>query len=364
MKFWLALVILFISLNLYALPDDSIANTHQEANYKPKLKILPNGYYRPETRIALGAFALITFKANRRDTISRWSFIKSTFVATQNKQLALENDWLIFFKKEKFSFYGTLDIMKFPEKFFGLGNNTNKDSSELYDLDRITHNSLVLKQINGFYFAGLNFDTQYLFGNYPNSQLTRYAYVNGSRGYFVNGLGPTFLFDSRDNGLISHTGWYNEVSVNFHGKATLSQFNFTNIILNSRKFIPVLKKNIWATEVYLNFNQGTLPFRSNPALGGFRFLRGYYTGRFRDKNLIVCQTELRIPIYWRIGAVVFVGMGEVAPDLKSFSMPGMKYTAGGGLRFLLSKKENANVRIDYGFTNEGGGFYMVFGESF
>jgi hypothetical protein len=360
-------VILFAQDNPGTQTGDYSIKASKKDPQKPKIKILPNGYYRPETRIAVGSFALLTFHASRKDTISRPSFIKSTFVITQNKQLALENDWLIFFKKERFSFYGTLDFMKFPENFFGIGNNTLAENVRNYELNRITHNSMVLKKIKGYYFAGLNFDTQYLYGNDSSQGLTKYplyANVHGAQGYFVNGLGPTFLFDSRDNGLISHSGWYNEVSINFHGKATLSEYNFTNIILNSRKFVPVLKKLIWANEAYFNFNAGTLPFRSNPAIGGFRFLRGYYTGRFRDKNFIFYQSEIRIPVYWKFGVVAFAGLGQVAPDLKSFNLSGMKYTAGGGIRFLISKKENANIRIDYGFTKEGGGFYMIFGESF
>ena len=365
-------------LSAQQIPDQ----TSQTADYsitspliesqKTKIKILPNGYYRPETKIAVGAFALLTFKASRKDTISRSSYIKSTFVITENKQLALENDWLVFFKKERFSFYGSLDFMKFPENFYGIGNYTNKRDVRNYELNRISHNSMVLKKIKGFYFAGINFDTQYLSGNDTSQGLGKfpiYANVTGANGYFVNGLGPTFLFDSRDNGLISHTGWYNEVSINFHGKATLSEYNFTNVILNSRKFVPVLKKMVWASEVYLNFNEGTLPFRSNPAIGGFRFLRGYYTGRFRDKNLIFCQSEMRIPVFELfkkigVGVVAFAGLGEVAPDLKDFNATGMKYSAGGGIRVLIDKAKNANLRLDYGVTKEGGGFYMVFGEAF
>ena len=347
--------------------DYSMEQPPIELPQKTRVKILPNGYYRPETKIAIGAFALVTFKPHKKDTISRWSFVKSTFVITQNKQLALENDWLVFFKQEKISFYGALDFMKFPENFYGIGNFTNKDSVHNYELNRITHNSMVLRKVKGFFFAGLNFDTQYLYGNNPDQGLSIfpiYAHVNGANGYFVNGLGPTLLHDSRDNGLISHTGWYNEVSFNFHDKVTLSEYNFTSITLNSRKFIPVRKVATWASEVYMNFNAGTLPFRSNPAIGGQRILRGFYTGRFRDKNLVFLQSEIRVPVIWRIGVVGFAGLGQVAPDLKSFTFDGMKYSAGGGLRFMLSKKENANIRIDYGFTNEGGGLYMIFGEAF
>ncbi len=349
-------------LSAIALAEDSIPSIGTKQ--KVRVKLLPNGYYRPETRIAVGAFALFTFKPNLSDTISRWSYWKSTFVVTQNRQLAFENDWLVFFKKEKVSFYGAMDIMQFPEFFYGIGDNTNKDSAEFYQLNRVVQNSLLLRKINGFYFAGLNFDTQYLFGYNPDRAIERHSSALGTRGYFSNGIGPTFLVDSRDNGLMPKKGWYNEVTINVHHKYTLSDYHFTNVILNSRKFITVFKKCIWATEGYFNFNAGDVPFRSNPAVGGMRFLRGYYTGRFRDKNLVVLQSEIRIPVVWRIGVVGFAGMGSLAPDLKSFQLSHVKYTAGAGLRFILSKRDNASVRFDYGFTKEGGGFYIVFGEAF
>jgi len=361
-KFFVLLSLCIISFSSFAQDTSTVVKS---LNQKAKIKILPNGYYRPETRIALGGFFLLTFKPMKKDTVSRWSYIKSSFVFTQNKQFSFENDWILFFNKEKLSWYGNLDIMKFPEFFYGIGSITIRDSAEYYELNRISHNSMLLRKINGYYFAGFNFDTQYLFGGKEDLQLKRYANVIGAKGYFVNGIGPTLLYDSRDNGLVSHTGWYNEVSINFHGKGTLSDYTFTNVQINSRKFIPFYKKRCtWASEVYMSFNTGTVPFRSNPAIGGFRFLRGYYTGRFRDKNLIFCQSEVRIPVYWKFGVVGFAGMGQLSPDLTSFSWQGMKYSAGGGIRFFLSKKENANIRIDYGITNEGGGLYMVFGEAF
>lgn len=370
MRVRLLVFLFFLPVILFSQTKNS-SGSYRDTSRNLKVTVLPNGYYRPETRIALGTFLLFTFKGKdkRIDTTARWSFFKSTFMVTQNKQLTLENDWQIFIGKEKYITYGALDITKFPELFFGIGNNTSPDSAELNSLSRISHSSLLLRKASGKIFAGININTQYLFGK-SREPLVRYENVNGSKGYFVNGLGPTFLFDSRDNVLNTCKGWYNEVSLTFHHAATLSNYDYVNYVINSRNFLPVLKKTswaknwTWANEIYLSFNSGTLPFRSNPMLGGFRFLRGYYTGRFRDKNLIFYQSEIRIPIYWRIGVVAFAGIGQVAPDLKSFSLNQMHASAGGGLRFMLSRRERANIRIDYGFTNEGGGFYFVFGEAF
>ncbi len=370
MSFRLLLVILCSTPGiLFSQIQDSLPVLPRDSSNKLKIKILPNGYYRPETRIALGSFLLLTFKGSAKDSAARWSFFKSTLMVTQNKQLALENDWQIFIRKEKYISYGALDVTKFPEEFFGIGNNTSPDSAESNGLSRISHTSLLLKKLNGSIFTGINFNTQYLFGK-SNTPLVRYKDVTGAQGYFVNGIGPTFLHDSRDNVLSTYKGWYNEISLTFHAGATLSEHTYSNYVLNSKNFLPVFKNASWtkqwtlANELYLNFNSGNVPFRSNPMIGGFRFLRGYYTGRFRDKNLVFYQTEIRIPVFWRIGVVAFAGVGQVAPDLKSFSMDEMKLSGGGGLRFLFSRQERATIRLDYGFTKEGGGIYLVFGESF
>jgi len=40
-------------------------------------------------------------------------------------------------------------------------------------------------------------------------------------------------------------------------------------------------------------------------------MRGYYTGRFRDRNFIAGQTELRYRFADRFGVAAFAGTGEV-----------------------------------------------------
>jgi len=75
----LIFITVFIGIfNFIGKAEDSISVSIPKQ--KMRIKVLPNGYYRPETRIALGGFVLLTFKPNLRDTISRWSYLKSTFI--------------------------------------------------------------------------------------------------------------------------------------------------------------------------------------------------------------------------------------------------------------------------------------------
>ena len=100
-------------------------------------------------------------------------------------------------------------------------------------------------------------------------------------------------------------------------------------------------------------------------IGGDKNVRGYYYGRFRDKNLSSIQSEFRTVLFWRLGISVFGGISKVYSNTGDFDLNNLKPNYGFGLRFLMDKKEQINLRLDYarGSKNQAG-FYVVFGESF
>ena len=94
-------------------------------------------------------------------------------------------------------------------------------------------------------------------------------------------------------------------------------------------------------------------------------MRGYYAGRYRDKNAGFLQAEYRVPLFWRIGAVGFADMGNVGPEIKDVNLEHFKYSYGGGLRFALNQSEKLNLRLDYGLAKgHSQGFYLQLGEAF
>ena len=89
---------------------------------------------------------------------------------------------------------------------------------------------------------------------------------------------------------------------------------------------------------------GQSPFYLLPALGSDEMMRGYYNGRYRDRNFIAGQTELRYRLSDRIGIVGFLGTGEVAHS--SFSVSTLNLiTAEVCVTFLIPKKALASARI-------------------
>jgi len=80
--------------------------------------------------------------------------------------------------------------------------------------------------------------------------------------------------------------------------------------------------------------------------------------------MAVFQTEYRMPIIWRFGLVGFADIGEVAPVVSKFNLSGIKWTAGAGIRLIVSEAEHVVVRLDYGFTYDSSELYLFVNEAF
>jgi hypothetical protein len=61
----------------------------------------------------------------------------------------------------------------------------------------------------------------------------------------------------------------------------------------------------------------------------------------------------------------FGGTSLICDDFSNVTSNSIKPNGGLGLRFLVDKEENTNLRIDYAIGTAGqDGFYISFGESF
>ena len=77
------------------------------------------------------------------------------------------------------------------------------------------------------------------------------------------------------------------------------------------------------------------------------------------------QVELRSPlVFWRFGFVGFAGVGDVFNKASDLSFKNLKYSVGGGLRFVVKPAERLNLRFDYAFGKEGGYYYIMVAEAF
>ena len=107
-------------------------------------------------------------------------------------------------------------------------------------------------------------------------------------------------------------------------------------------------------------------FDQRPMRGESR-MRGYYLGRYRDRNFLGTQIEYRIlPFSFseRLGASVFMATGQVFGDDRFLSWQHFLPTGGAGLRFLIFPDKDIYTRLDFAFTQAGNGVYFFIGEAF
>jgi outer membrane protein assembly factor BamA len=329
------------------------------------LKVLPTAYYTPETRIALEGFAYLSFYSKNAERASN----ARVFVAvTQNRQLLVDLPWQIFTAGEEFRITGKWDIKKFPEKFYGIGNNTEETTQETYTYRSTGITNRFQRKLTTNNYFGVGLDGRILGAMLPYSTLHEISDTNniiGESGYKVAGIGPTFIHDSRDIILCPKKGTFLEATLLFNGgRAENVDLTYTKLILDYRQYFSLPKNTVICYQVSAQSTIGDVPYRELPTLGGPLMHRGYYFGRFRDKHLVFTQAEVRKHLFWRLGAAAFGSVGRVYEDFDTILFRKYHPAVGGGLRFKLSKKADANIRFDVAVTPDSKGFYVYFAEAF
>jgi outer membrane protein assembly factor BamA len=322
-----------------------------------KIKILPVPTigYSPETDTYIGTVALFTFNLYH-DSLTRTSNAKFEFNYTWNKQLILATEWNYFFKKEKWFTKGQLQYSKFPDYYYGLGANTPKENKLLYTSNRIVFAAYLLKNAGNKFFTGANI--RYL--NYSDIIYNSALFYPELTDNYTFGVGYTVLRDSRDNLLTPTRGSY----FNFNVGYNISRINYFSTSIDIRSYKTWGGEVTWSNRFVNETNFGNPPFYDYAFLGGDKFVRGYNYGRYRDKDLTSYQTELRLPLIWRIGIAGFGGLSNLYHG-NNFDLKKTKYNFGLGLRFLVDRHDKTNLRFDYAIGQEGNnGFYISFGESF
>lgn len=221
-------------------------------------------------------------------------------------------------------------------------------------------------------FVGLEFDFQRLSNIdfvLTDSKTMDFELPLGHNGFNSVGLGLGLLQDNRHNVLNVRKGLFSELAFLHYNPAWGSTNEFTSILTDTRVYKPIGKNNVIAAQFLGQFKFGDVPFNQLALMGGESIMRGYYLGRYRDRNQLVAQVEYRfLPIPFkftnRLGFAVFASTGSVFNEFNNLSISNFLISGGAGLRFLLFPKKDIWTRLDFAFTEESSGFYLFIGEAF
>ena len=339
-----------------------------EALNKNSIKVFPLLYYTPEMGPATGVFTNFHLRNYLSDTTSRSTDINSSITITLKKQASFENTWVFFSDHENWFSSGKAHFFIFPEYFYGLGKNAKQENKMLYSYKLVDIEARITHKVKPHLYAGVYTLVQKMFDVEAKDQekaaVLKNPNVPGNDGYFASGAGPMLVYDSRNHGINPYAGTYAEYSMAWCSPVTFSKFNYNVYYIDLRKYMALYKtETVLTVQNVMQVTTGNVPFRLAPALGGDRFLRGYYRGRFRDKCLLIQQAELKFPIFRKFGGAVFTGIGQVVPNIQSYALDQYHLTGGLGIRYRIRNNDRANLRLDLGLTKEGPNFYFVFGEA-
>lgn len=326
----------------------------------------PFAFYSPETELAFGAGGMVYFKMAQKQKLNLSKITLSAYYTT-NKQYCFSAAPRIFFPGiNKFYLEGGLNFSKSDLVFYGTGNNSPDIDScnytaKTFEIKAQVTNFRIFKNVQ----TGLIYE--YSSCNIINKKNNPYLLdqsIPGVDGGIIGGFGFALILDNRNNTSYPSSGEYAKFTAVFFRKPFGSNFTFNKYVVDLRKYFMPSESHIFAFQFFGQFSGGTPPFFGMPAVGGTYRMRGFFEGRYIDKQYFTAQAEYRKILFWRIGAAAFYSLGEVASSFTSFTANGIKQSYGFGVRFVFDKEEKINLRADLGFAEGNKGIYFNLEEAF
>ena len=344
-------------------------DSSRRASFMP----VPVFRYSQEMGIEIGLGALYSTYLDRKDLANRSSNFSAVLSGSTKGQYNISLKGDIWTKNNTHRYVAEVRFKRMPFDFYGLGNNTLEA-----DEDRLVQGSVKIvleaeKKLLPHFYSGLSvgfenyhFTDKVVGGIYTTSP----DLIHRIGGSVVYG-GFSASFDTRNSNNYTTKGFMGRVSYqyapDFFGG---ENFNGSLIKANVRHFFPLSKKFVLGLNALFHSVQGrNTPFYLLPQMGNDEMMRGYYTGRYRDRNLLAGQAELRYRYNNRFGLAAFAGTGQVF-DNGDFGLKSFKPSYGAGGRYFFDPEKGLSVRVDYGIgekrPNEKRqtGFYISLAEAF
>jgi hypothetical protein len=338
---------------------------------KKSFVILPVFASAPETGIEAGLTGLLSFYT---DTVGRKTHVSTIYTyatATTRGQERFSISTNYWTPQNSHYYTATISYQNFPFNFYGVGNDTRLANADAISEKRFKLNFTSQKLLANHVYAGYVLGTfDYVYSDKSAGILSANPLIEDKNGGAGLLAGPSFIYDTRDNNTYTTKGLIITTYFNLtHGVLENNSYTGGFFDIEYAQFFSLNKRLVIGIDVQEQSLTGSRsPFYLLPQLGSDEMMRGYYSGRYRDRNLLAGQTELRYRLNSRFGVAGFVGTGEVFHSRFDFS--GLKPDYGGGLRYFFDVDKGLSIRLDYGVGQKPAGepretgFYISLGQSF
>jgi len=342
--------LIIISISIFS--NSLFCSEKKEKN----LAYYPTISFSSETGTVFGG---MVYYRNNSDTLKKSVKPNSFYLVGEysvKKQLSINFKPNLIFDNGRTDILFDFKYKKWPDLFYGLGNDININSSEKYTPE--TFNTLFdfKRQIRKYWFTSFLFEYEknYITKSEENGILIQ-KIIPGSETHHISGIGMAIINDSRDNLNYPQKGRFYSFSVIFFHENFGSNYNFIEYKTDFRNYFSIDEKQVLAVQTLFSCIQKEAPFQKLAHLG--KQMRGYESEQFIDNNLLMTRAEYRI-FPWetglksRFGFVTFIEFGQVFSNFRDLNKSNLRHTFGIGMRFSLFKDEKFNIRFDYGISKE------------
>jgi len=263
----------------------------RDSTKKNSFVFLPVLSSAPETGVEIGGAGLFSFYT---DTVARHNTRVSNIFGyatiTTKGQTSFSLSTTYWEPGNTWHYTAAITYRHFPFNYYGIGNKTRKADADLVDEKRFKLNFGAEKQVAKNFYVGFvagGFNYKYVNADSAATNFDTDPLQNrfGGASIFV---GPSLIYDSRNNntyttsGMII-TGYYNMM----HGISDNNGYigGFFNIEYS--QFFLLNKRLVLGLDIQeQSLTGGQSPFYLLPAMGSDEMMRGYYGGRYRDRNYI------------------------------------------------------------------------------
>jgi outer membrane protein assembly factor BamA len=320
--------------------------------------------YSPETGVGGGVVALLAPPPRYPGLAGGGSRFRASLFFTSEEQYSAELSAGVPLGRRGYRFAGNVGYRKWPFDYYGIGNDAGREPVAEVLQESVYTTLSAGRSIGDGVSLWMNYRLSGDGIDWPGGAPPPGETVPGSQGGLLSGLGLSLFWDKRDSASFPRSGHTFQAVTFAHGELLGSEYTFSRLSVDARKYAPLFRSQALAFQLYGAFSGGDPPFYEMPRLGGPNLLRGYYEGRFRDRQLVAFQAEYRAPLISWLGVVVFAGTGVVANTPSELELRELKYSYGFGFRLGLGKTSRVPLRLDFGFGEDSQGIYLTLFEAF
>lgn len=351
---WFAVTLLMVPTAWAQVPTDDQKRTAGDEAVTSDMGGMPLLFRTPETGLAIGGVLLHTSGLDKK----RASPIISGLMYTEKKQILWGIGARQILDGEDRSIYAYSEIAKFPQTFFGVGRHTKRSDATAYQEERqnleFGGDQELLPHLSvgsGLILRNDKFESLESAGK----GLLGFGAYRGEDGGPQRGAQVYLLWESTNDNYFPSEGQKIQLFSQHYIKQWGSRYPFSAQKLDARSYHLLAPNWIQAHQFFVQNLNGDPPFYQLAQMGGNDLLRGYYKGRYRDRKLIILQTESRYRFskYWNVA--LFGGFGNVSREWHEMPDEALKPSYGTGVRYQISPKQKINVRLDVGWGDDQGG---------